>query len=332
MKNPKKTFLAALSASGAILLASCNVDDFLSTATMDPSDTTVAGRVVAGLKTALKLGIDSSSLSASKLNGYLANKAIKILLPEEAVQALAAAEQIGAYVKPFESELKAMQTVVNLTAGVNKSAFTSNLNASGTLLTDIAGLETIGDSLILYMNRAAEYAAPRSVPIFKDAITGMTIADGLSLLNSGDSTAATAYLNGKTFNPLVTAYSPIVDSTLSLVPLTKYWGQFRTAYNEVLADYNGLLAFQNGWNGNAIVASLPALQIDALEPVSYQPIQTESLGQWTTAKALGGLFHLVGEEEKGIRRDPIGYAKGLAANVSDLLKEVFGEIMKMETK
>jgi hypothetical protein len=328
----KKPLLTSLLAGTAILLASCNVDDFLSTATMDPSDTTVSGRVVAGLKTALKLGIDSSSLSASKLNGYLANKAIKILLPEEAVQALAAAQELGAYVKPFQSELKAMQTIVSLTSGVNNTSFNNNLTASGSLLTEIAGLETISDSLIFYMNRAAEYAAPRSVPIFKNAITGMTISDGLSLLNSGDSTAATAYLNGKTFNPLVDAYSPIVDSTLSLVPLTKYWGQFRTAYNTVLADYNGLLAFQASWNGNAVVSAVPALQVDALEPVSYQPIKTESLGAWTTQKALGGLFYLVGEEEKDIRRDPIGYAKGLAANVSDLLKEVFGEIMKMETK
>jgi hypothetical protein len=332
MKNVKTPVLASLLAGSAILLASCNVDDFLSTATLDPSDTTLSGRVVAGLKTALKLGIDSSSLSASKLNGYLANKAIKILLPEEAAQALAAAKQVGAYVKPFESELKAMQAVVNLTSGVNQNAFKNNLSASGTLLTDIAGLETIGDSLVFYMNRAAEYAAPRSVPIFKDAITGMTIPDGLALLDSGDSTAATAYLNGKTFNPLVSVYSPIVDSTLGLVPLTKYWGQFRTAYNAVLNKYDGLLAFQDDWNDNTVVSAVPALRIDALEPVSYQPIKTESLGEWTTNKALTGLFYLVGEEEKDIRRDPIGYAKGLAAGVSDLLKEVFGEIMKMETK
>jgi len=39
-------------------------------------------------------------------------------------------------------------------------------------------------------------------------------------------------------------------------------------------------------------------QIDALAPVSYQPIETESLGAWTTNHALSGLFYLVGEQEK----------------------------------
>jgi len=35
-------------------------------------------------------------------------------------------------------------------------------------------------------------------------------------------------------------------------------------------------------------------------------------------KALDGLFHMVGEEEKKIRKNP-------AARTSDLLKEVFGK-------
>ena len=42
-----------------------------------------------------------------------------------------------------------------------------------------------------------------------------------------------------------------------------------------------------------------------------------------------GLFYLVGEQEKHIRRDPYGFVKGLAAQAADLLKKVFGEIMDM---
>lgn len=70
--------------------------------------------------------------------------------------------------------------------------------------------------------------------------------------------------------------------------------------------------------------------MDALEPLAYDSIRTESLAGWTTEKAVTGLFYLVGEEEKDIRRDPFGYVRGLAAGISDLLEEVFGEIMKME--
>ncbi|MEO7426475.1 MAG: DUF4197 domain-containing protein [Fibrobacteria bacterium] len=330
LQHAKKIFLAAGIAASALLTSSCTVDDFLATATAGSGDTTLSDKVVLGLKTALKVGIDSSSLSASRINGYLANKAIKILLPQEASQALAAAAQVGAYVKPFAAELALMQSVVNVTPGLDQSAFKSNLNGSATLLTDIVNLETISDSLIFYMNRAAEYAAPLSVPIFKNAITGMSITDGLALLNSRDSTAATGYLNGKTFTPLVDAYSPIVDSTLTKVPLTQYWTQFRSTYNTLLLQYNNLLSFQTGWNSNVVVSSVPDLQVNTLKLVSYQPITTSSLGQWTTTKALGGLFYLVGEQEKEIRRDPFAYVKSLAQDISGILGEVFGEIMKME--
>jgi len=42
------------------------------------------------------------------------------------------------------------------------------------------------------------------------------------------------------------------------------------------------------------------------------------LDQYVVTKALGGLFHVLGEEERKIRKDP-------AARVTDLLKEVFGK-------
>ena len=42
------------------------------------------------------------------------------------------------------------------------------------------------------------------------------------------------------------------------------------------------------------------------------------LDRYVVGKALDGLFHMVGEEERKIRADP-------AARVTDLLKEVFGK-------
>jgi len=325
----KPLFGASAFLASSLFLNACSLEQLIET-TSDRGVLSTDDKVVLGLRTALKVGIDSSANAAARVNGYLTHRVIKILLPEEAKQALDAAEKVGAYVKPFASELEDMQTLVNFTTGLDKNAFTSNLSASSSLLSNISGLESIGDSVVKYMNRAAEYAAPRSVPIFKDAITAMTLTDGLSLLNSADSTAATAYLNGKTFDPLVTSYTPIVDSTLALVPLTRYWGDFKDAYNGILSQYNKLLAFQANWNGNAVVANVSALRISVLKPVDYRPIQTQSLGEWTTDKALTGLFYLVGEEEKDIRRDPFGYVKNLVGSVADILSEVFGEIMRMD--
>jgi hypothetical protein len=287
-------------------------------------------KVVSGLKTALEVGIDTSASLASRVDGYWKHAILKIVLPDEAEQALEVAAELSSYVKPFSAELKAMQTLVNLTSGLAKNDFTNSLSSSSSLIEDLDALETVGDSLVKYMNRAAEYAAPRSVPIFKKAILNLGIDDGLSILNSNDSTAATGYLKGQTFSPLISAYTPIVDSTLTLVPLTEYWSDFRRLYNQALTQYDALYEFQESWNGNSIVANASLLQVDALKSRSYDPIETESLGEWTTDKALVGLFFLVGEEEREIRRDPFAYVAELAGTIGDILEEVFGEIMKME--
>jgi Protein of unknown function (DUF4197) len=317
----------------SLLVSSCNMDDYLG-GTLQGSSLSIDEKVVLGLRTALNVGIDSSSAIASKVNGYLTHKVIKILLPPEAERALQAADSLATLAKPFLDQLKspALQGLVAVMFPVStteKNSLSSNIAASNALLLDIASLSGISDSVVKYMNRAAENSATRSSPIFKEAILGMSITDGLTLLNSSDSTAATTYLNGKTFSPLVTAYTPIVDSTLALLPLTQYWGTFRTTYNSILANYNKLLTFQSDWNKITLVASAPALQVNKLQAVNYQPVVTESLGAWTTDKALTGLFYLVGGEEKKIRRDPLTYIQGLATGIGEILKEVFGEIMEM---
>ncbi len=326
MRARFRKYLLAL--CGGLAFSSCTIDDVL--APVGSGGGSLDEKVVLGLRTALSVGIDTSAAFASQVNGYLAHEAIRILLPAEAAQAIKAAEEVAGYVNPFAHELQAIKAIAAATPGVEQGSFTANLGRSAGILGEVAAMGSIGDSLVKYMNRAAEYAAPRSVPIFKSAIGSMTINDGLSLLNSADSTAATLYLSGKTFNPLDAAYTPIVDSTLALVPLTKYWSDFRSTYNTLLVDYQALVDFQVSWNANVVVSRVPTLQVDALKRVSYKPIETESLGAWTTEKALTGLFFLVGEQERSIRRDPIGYVKELAADLSNILTEVFGKIMDME--
>ena len=316
-------------AMASLLTTSCTLDDVLNGGGGGGGGST-QDQVVKGLRTVLSVGIDSSAAFAGQVDGYLAHAAIKILLPDDAVQAMASAQAIGAYVGPYADKLQSIQTAAQA-VGLYQGAFAQNLSRASAMAGAAASLQTLGDSVVKYMNRAAERAAPRSVPIFKSAITSLTISDGLSLLNSADSTAATAYLSGQTFHPLTLAYRPLVDSTLALVPLTQYWGDFRTAYNALVSDYKTLLDFQTSWNSNALVASVPALQVDGLEPLAYQPIKTESLGEWTTEKALTGLFWLIGGQEKDIRRDPIGYVRNLAVDVADLLEQVFGEVMHMGT-
>ena len=135
---------------------------------------------------------------------------------------------------------------------------------------------------MLSMNRAAERAAPSAKKIFWDAIGGMTVDDAQRILG-GTPTAATDYFKGKTAPSLTLAFRPIVGQAMNEVGTVRQ-------YNELLGQ---------------------AKAIPLLKTENYD------LDRYVVGKALDGLFHVVGEEERKIRSDP-------AARVTDLLKDVFG--------
>jgi hypothetical protein len=160
------------------------------------------------------------------------------------------------------------------------------------VLTSIPGGSLLIDEAVLAINRAAEDAAPQGKEIFVTAITGITIADGFEILNGGD-TAATIYLQGKTYNPLTDAFKPKIQNSLSKPLILNTSAE--QAYALVLKTYNDA----------------------SLGGILWPEIKTNTLADHVTQKALSGLFFKVGEEEKKIRRDPLH-------RVSEILKKVFG--------
>ena len=126
------------------------------------------------------------------------------------------------------------------------------------------------DKAILSMNRAAEDAAGKAVPIFIDAITSMNIQDGLNILKGGNG-AATAYLRQRTTAALTNAFRPVVHNSLDKVGATALWG-------DVMRVYNGL-------------------------PTTFNKINPD-LTAYVTERALNGLFVTVADEEKKIRTQP----------------------------
>jgi hypothetical protein len=148
------------------------------------------------------------------------------------------------------------------------------------------------DQTILAMNRAAEDAASEAKPIFVNAITGMTIADGFTILKGTDS-AATTYLRGKTYDSLYQKFQPKIDVSLNKPLVAGVSAQ--SAYSNLIDAYN--------------TASLGGLLFDK--------VTTNSLSSHVTTKGLNGLFLKVSDQEKKIRKDPL-------AQVTDLLKKVFG--------
>jgi len=153
-------------------------------------------------------------------------------------------------------------------------------------------VETLGmkgqvDKFVETMNRGAEESAKEAAPIFLNAITTMSIADGFNILNGSDS-AATTYLRDKTSDALYSAFKPKVQNALKTVKLTEYWNPIITKYNTVTAMTGG----------------------EKVNP---------DLDDYVTKGAMKGLFRLISDEEKKIRKDPM-------ARVSDILKTVFGSL------
>ncbi len=136
-------------------------------------------------------------------------------------------------------------------------------------------LRTIGmgnyvDKAIVAMNRAAEDATNQALPIFVNAIKGMTIQDALGILK-GNNDAATQYLKTKTTTQLTAAFKPVISSSLDKVNATKYWA-------EVFDIYNAL-------------------------PTTRTKINPD-LTAYVTERALNGIFLMVAEQEAKIRMNP----------------------------
>jgi hypothetical protein len=151
------------------------------------------------------------------------------------------------------------------------------------------GQQTI-DDLILRINRSAEDAASEAKPVFIDAVKTMTIQDGMSILK-GDNHAATTYLKNKTYNQLVNAFKPKINTSLDKklvgnISTNKAWTDVTTLYNKVAP-----------FIGKATVNT--------------------NLADYVTRRALDGLFIKVADEEAKIRANPFAY-------VSEIIKKVFG--------
>lgn len=142
------------------------------------------------------------------------------------------------------------------------------------------GLGNEVDNAILAMNRAAEDASAKAVPIFVDAITHMTIQDGLAILQGGND-AATQYLKAKTSASLTAAFRPVIQNSLAKVGATKYWTQIFTVYNRIPT-------------------------VNQVNP---------DLTAYVTERALNGLFVTIAQEESKIRLDPTARVTSLLQKV-----------------
>jgi hypothetical protein len=146
------------------------------------------------------------------------------------------------------------------------------------------------DELVLAMNRAAETAVPEARALLVKAVKDMSVQDAKGILTGGD-TAATDYFRSKTQEALAAKFLPVVQKSTAQVGLAQKYNQFA---------------------GQAASFGL----VDASQA---------NLEKYVTRKALDGLYLMIAEEEKAIRKDPVGQA-------SKLLSRVFGAVGREAAK
>lgn len=94
------------------------------------------------------------------------------------------------------------------------------------------GLGALSNELTVRLNRAAEDAAMKSVPIFKKAIVGMSFSDVMSVL-TGQGNAATTYLKKETSAEILSAFAPQIANSLNKVGAASLWKEIFSKYNRV---------------------------------------------------------------------------------------------------
>lgn len=148
----------------------------------------------------------------------------------------------------------------------------------------VAGQGAKVDEFVEAMNRAAERAVPEATDIFVDSIKQMTFTDARNILFSNQDDAATQFFRRTSETKLREKFRPIVEDFTGKVGVTQ-------KYKQMIGSY--------GFIGK--IAGQDATDLDG----------------YVTQKALDGLFLLIADEEKSIRRDPIG-------RTTSILKKVFG--------
>jgi hypothetical protein len=157
--------------------------------------------------------------------------------------------------------------------------------AKGERMFKMLGLDKQAKELVTSMNRAAEAAMPEARTLLVDSVKQMSVSDARQILTGGDD-AATQYFRRTSYDKLSARFLPIVKQTTDRSDLSKQ-------YNEFAGQ---------------------AARLGVIEP------RDAKVEDYVTRKALDGLFTMIAEEERAIRKDPLGQASKLLQNVFGTLK------------
>jgi len=155
------------------------------------------------------------------------------------------------------------------------------LNDAAKLLKVTGGQKKV-DELVTAMNRAAEAAVPQARTLLVSTAKAMSVDDAVKIVRGGD-TSVTDFFARKTRKPLGEQFLPIVTHATEKVALADKF--------------------------NAVAGKAAKLGLMKGDDANIQ--------RYVTGKSLDGLYLVIGDEERKIRKDPVGTG-------SAILRKVFG--------
>lgn len=130
------------------------------------------------------------------------------------------------------------------------------------------GMSKVVDQATAKFTRAMSSAVTAAKPIFLNSVKQMSIRDAAGILVTDNLHAATDYFKSAMSPELMTAFRPIVDSTIKTEGANKEWNNLVTIYNKI--------------------------------PFINKPLET-NLTDFVAARAIDAMFVSVANEEENIR-------------------------------
>ncbi|MRD48722.1 DUF4197 family protein [Caenimonas koreensis DSM 17982] len=141
------------------------------------------------------------------------------------------------------------------------------------------------EELEVAINRAAESAVPLAKDLLVKAVKNISVTDAKRILLGGE-TSVTQFFADKTREPIGVKFLPVVKQATARVGLAQ-------KYDRIAGKAAGMGLVKKD---------------DA------------TIDHYVTRKALDGLYFMIGEEEKKIRRDPVGTGSALLGKVFGALR------------
>jgi hypothetical protein len=146
------------------------------------------------------------------------------------------------------------------------------------------GLDKLVDQVTGKFTRATSAAVRTAKPMFIQSLKDMSIRDAAKILITDNNHAATEYFKTEMSPQLMVAFRPIVDSSIKTEGANKDWSQIVNVYNKI--------------------------------PFINKPLEA-NLTDFIAARAIDGMFSIVGNEEEQIRTK-------YEFRKTDMMKKVFG--------